>query len=71
MNAFTLGKDFDDWITSIAHSFNRYLDAWVKSQTGLPPLPEARLPTAADAYINRYGNMVAEMSPHLERSNFD
>lgn len=32
MNAFTLGKDFDDCITSLAHAFNSYLDAWAKSQ---------------------------------------
>jgi hypothetical protein len=41
MNAFTLGKDFDDWITSLAHAFNRYLDAWARSQTAAltPPQP--------------------------------
>jgi len=33
INAFALGKDFDDWITSLAHAFNRYLDAWAKNQT--------------------------------------
>ncbi|HTA22653.1 MAG TPA: hypothetical protein VK763_03900 [Terriglobales bacterium] len=33
MNAFEDGKDFDDWVTSLAHAFNRYLDSWIKSQT--------------------------------------
>jgi hypothetical protein len=33
MKAFTLGNDFDDWITSLAHALNRYLVAWARSQT--------------------------------------
>lgn len=33
MDAFTLGKDFDEWVTRLANAFVRYFDAWVTSQT--------------------------------------
>jgi hypothetical protein len=33
MDAFALGKDFDDWMNSLMLAFARYFDEWRTSQT--------------------------------------
>lgn len=33
MNALVRGKDFDEWAEALMLAFNRYFEAWIKSQT--------------------------------------
>lgn len=33
MDAFMLGKDFDDWVEALTHAFAAYFDTWLKSTT--------------------------------------
>jgi hypothetical protein len=33
MEAFTLGRDFDDWVESLALALARYFDGWIRCQT--------------------------------------
>jgi hypothetical protein len=33
MGALVLGQDFDNWVSSLANAFARFLSEWIESQT--------------------------------------
>ena len=33
LEAFMLGKDFDEWVELLTHAFAKYFDAWLKTTT--------------------------------------